>query len=132
MYMCIDSYCPLCPYKKVRSTDNTGALNFLRDVPIQSVVIHCFITDIPRCLEALATLGCLVTLEVKLTNKSNSPSLEELLKHISFTGNAYIEQKQGGLFPCLKNLILGNILSPKLILILILILMLILILILIQ
>lgn len=103
--MCIDSYCPLCPYKKVRSIDNSGALSFLRDVPIQNFVIHCFITDIPRCLESLATLGCLESLEVKLTNKSNSPSLEELLKHIKFPGNATYKV---GLFPYLKHLTLDS------------------------
>ena len=108
IYMCIDSYCPLCPYKKVRSTDNCGALNFLRDVPIQSIVIHCFITDIPNCLEALSILGCVESLEVKLTNKSNSPSLEELLKNTKFPITAYSVKSQQGIFPSLKNLILDS------------------------
>jgi len=108
--ICIDSYCPLCPFKKVQTKDNTAAFNLLRDIPLESLVIHCFITDIPNVLEALATLGCLTNLELKLTNKSNSPSLDELLKGISFSVNVYTSiERNKEVFPSLKNLILGNV-----------------------
>jgi len=108
VYICIDSYCPLCPYKRIQSIDNSAAFNLLRDIPIESLVIHCFITDIPSCLESLATLGCLSNLEVKLTNKSNSPSLEELLKNINFPVTAYSTERKKDIFPFLKNLILDS------------------------
>ena len=55
VYICIDSYCPLCPYRRVQSIKNTSAFNLLRDIPLESLVIHCFITDIPNCLTSLAS-----------------------------------------------------------------------------
>ena len=41
--------------------------------------MQCFVTDIPDCLEAISSQGILQNLELKLSNKSNSPTLEFLL-----------------------------------------------------
>jgi hypothetical protein len=51
-------------------------------MPVRRVQIHCFITDIPACLQALAEhQSTLISTDLTLTNIANSPPLEIVLRN---------------------------------------------------
>lgn len=84
--ICIDLYCPLCPLRKQHGTAR-GAISLLGSFPLSRVRMHCFVTDVPLCLEALSHKGSIESLDLKLTNKSSSCSLDSLLpKHLPGLG----------------------------------------------
>jgi hypothetical protein len=88
--VCIDSYCPNCHFKNRASA--SSALQFMSYCPIKRIQMHCFLTDIPVCLESLAIVGMLEYLEFIPTNKTNSPPLERILceeKLINIQQNAF-------------------------------------------
>ena len=86
---CIDTYCPSCGLmtrnKRQKSTSCTAqvVLRLLEKCPIRTLKLHCFITDIPHCLRSLAKPQTLQSLDLTLTNKSNSPPLEDLLADVA-------------------------------------------------
>jgi hypothetical protein len=80
-HLCIDTFCANCMMKKKqRKGSHFGSVGFLRKFPIGNLTLHCFVTDIPDCIEALSERKYLKTLELTLSNKSNSPPLEDLLE----------------------------------------------------
>mmetsp|Transcript_21459 Transcript_21459/g.20745 ORF Transcript_21459/g.20745 Transcript_21459/m.20745 type:complete len:507 (-) Transcript_21459:377-1897(-) len=121
---CIDTYCPICLMKKKKKSTNKGnisaVLGFLQKCPINKVKLHCFITDIPGCLIALSTTRALKSLDLTLTNKSNSPPLEDLLSMSSFfkadmlsykediKSKASLESEESLVFPELSDLTLDS------------------------
>lgn len=81
---CIDSYCPTCSFvKRKKQCCSSSVLSLLEKCPIHKVKLHCFITDLPSLLLSLAKPGCLRALDLTLTNKSNSPPLEDLLADVA-------------------------------------------------
>lgn len=99
--ICIDDSCPLCPIKRVKCGE-MSALSLLRHCPLQKLKLHCFVTHIPECLEAISKQGIIQVLELKLTNKSTSPSLEHLLS------NSAVFQNSSKTVWSLKSLILDS------------------------
>jgi hypothetical protein len=95
--VCIDTYCPLCPLHKQNGTSR-GAVSLLSSFPIRGLKMHCFVTDVPACLEAIALKRSAVSLELKLSNKSLSCSLESILPEHLLPAN----------FPRLTELILDS------------------------
>ena len=84
-HLCIDTYCTSCLMKKLqRKGSHHGSIGFLRKFPISRIKLHCFVTDIPDCLLALSSRKYLESLDLTLTNKTNSPPLEDLLGMSSF------------------------------------------------
>lgn len=80
-HLCIDTFCANCMMKKKqRKGSHFGSIGFLRNFPIGNLSLHCFVTDIPDCIQALSERKYLKTLELTLSNKSNSPPLEDLLE----------------------------------------------------
>jgi hypothetical protein len=77
--ICIDSYCPLCLLTK-RIGCHESALNILSTLPLKNIRMHCFITDIPSCLESIACVEHIERLDLRLSNKSYSPNLRALLQ----------------------------------------------------
>ena len=79
-HLCIDTYCTSCLMKKLqRKGSHLGSIGFLRKFPISRLKLHCFVTDIPDCMLALSSRKYLKALDLTLTNKTNSPPLEDLL-----------------------------------------------------
>jgi hypothetical protein len=76
--VCIDGYCPNCHLTRPPASVKSS-LRFLFNFPIKRLRMHCFLTDIPACLEVLSTQSALQTLDLKLTNQTTSPSLDQLL-----------------------------------------------------
>eukprot|EP01038_Epipyxis_sp_PR26KG_P008150 gene8150-11031_t len=76
--VCIDSYCTQCHFKSLKAS-LSSAISFLSKYPINRYEIHCFVTDIPACLNSLSILGTIQYLDLTLSNKSNSPPLLDLL-----------------------------------------------------
>lgn len=76
--ICIDFYCPLCPMRKHAGTAR-GAMSLLSNFPVQRLKMHCFVTDVPACLLSLAARKSIISLDLKLTNKSFSCSLDSML-----------------------------------------------------
>lgn len=113
-HLCIDSYCTACLMKKLQKKgSHFGSTGFLKKFPISRLKLHCFVTDIPDCMLALSSRKYLKALDLTLTNKSNSPPLEDLLGISSFY--PIIEPSTTGtinnedlLFPALKELILDS------------------------
>lgn len=98
--VCIDGYCPTCNVAfhavKVNPSGNNSfsltksprdqtshAFQFLSTCPLRSILLHCFITDIPKALKALSHQHALHSLELSLTNKTTSPPLDTLLSEKS-------------------------------------------------
>jgi hypothetical protein len=71
--------------KRQKSTSCSASvvLRLLEKCPIRTLKLHCFITDIPHCLRSLAKPQTLQSLDLTLTNKSNSPPLEDLLSDVA-------------------------------------------------
>jgi len=100
--ICIDDYCPLCSLTKHKGCTHS-AFSFLSSCPLKSVIIHCFITDIPSCLEAISRVNVIERLDLQLTNRSYSPSLQSLL-----SSSYLMEYKYKTLFHNLKHLVLDS------------------------
>lgn len=97
IHVCIDSYC-ICSQQQRRMfktkyknnhDDIISLSNFLRICPIRTLSIHCFVSDIPTCIMSLAEMKTLRHLELKLTNKSDSIGLKELLVSTFGDYNSY-------------------------------------------
>ena len=79
-HLCIDTYCTSCLMKKLQQKgSHSGSIGFLKKFPISRLKLHCFVTDIPDCMLALSSRKYLKALDLTLTNKTNSPPLEDLL-----------------------------------------------------
>jgi hypothetical protein len=100
---CIDTYCSSCMIKKKRKGCHTRVLSFMEKCPINKLQLHCFITDIPTCLFTLCMRKSITSLDLALTNKSNSPPLENLL--VNFDAAS---AENGSYFPHLKELTLDS------------------------
>ena len=85
-HLCIDSYCTTCMMKKKSQLKGShfGSIGFLKKFPIENLRLHCFVQDIPECIQALSTRKYLKTLDLTLSNKSNCPPLEDLLGQSCF------------------------------------------------
>ncbi|RYH15898.1 hypothetical protein EON65_30970 [archaeon] len=77
--ICIDGYCSVCHLSQPRSS-LPSAFRLLSKFPLRRILIHCFLTDIPQCLDALAERGVVTGLDISFTNKSNSPPLDVVLQ----------------------------------------------------
>ena len=107
-HLCIDTFCANCMMKKKqRKGSHFGSIGFLRKFPIGNLSLHCFVTDIPDCIEALSERKYLKTLELTLSNKSNSPPLEELLETSSVLLQSRTSEKDC-MFADLKDLKLDS------------------------
>ena len=120
-HLCIDTYCANCMMKKLqRKGSHFGSIGFLRKFPIGNLKLHCFVTDIPDCIVALSSRKFLRTLDLTLSNKTNSPSLEALLGALKsspenslsfktdFSGYGKTSDIGPESFPDLKDLILDS------------------------
>lgn len=106
-HLCIDTFCANCMMKKKqRKGSHFGSIGFLRKFPIGNLSLHCFVTDIPDCIEALSERKYLKTLELTLSNKSNSPPLEDLLETSSVLADTRTCEKN--MFAELKDLKLDS------------------------
>ena len=76
--LCIDLYCPLCPMRKQHGTSR-GTVSLIASFPLRRLKMHCFVSDVPACLSALAAKRTVESLELRLTNKSLSCSLDRIL-----------------------------------------------------
>lgn len=84
-HLCIDTYCTSCLMKKLqRKGSHFGSIGYLEKFPISRLKLHCFVTDVPDCMLALSSRKYLKALDLTLTNKANSPPLEDLLGLCSF------------------------------------------------
>ena len=95
--LCIDLYCPLCPMRKQHGTSR-GAISLLASFPLRRLKMHCFVTDVPACLSALAAKRSIESLELRLTNKSLSCSLDRILPRALGPED----------FPCMRELVLDS------------------------
>lgn len=78
--VCIDGYCPTCRFILKATHSPETIMRCIRKVPIKSIKIHCFLKDIPLCLEALShRKSTLTSLELNFTNISESPPLDAIL-----------------------------------------------------
>lgn len=120
-HLCIDTYCAGCMMKKLqRKGSHFGSIGFLKKFPIGNLKLHCFVTDIPDCIVALSSRKYLRTLDLTLSNKTNSPPLEALLgalksspeEHLSFSTDfsGFVKTSDIGpkSFPDLKDLVLDS------------------------
>ena len=121
-HLCIDTYCTSCLMKKLQKKgSHYGSIRFLRKFPIGRLKLHCFITDIPDCMLALSERKYLKALDLTLTNKSNSPPLEDLLGMASFfpldgrasynsssDDSCTVSSSSSHLFPDLRELVLDS------------------------
>lgn len=72
--------------KKVQKKgSHIGLSNFLKKFPIYRLKFHCFETDLPDCMLALSSRKSLKILDLTLTNKTNNPSVEDILKSDIYT-----------------------------------------------
>lgn len=95
--MCTDAYCPICSLKKRKPKGRSAvnsAMRFLSKAPIEQLKLDCFITDIPAVLVSLSEQHNLSSLSLQLTNKSNSPSLEQLLDTVLLEEGTFCSLKQ--------------------------------------
>ena len=96
--VCIDSYCsPVCPMKK-KTRSVKGALSLLKSVPLCKLEMHCFVTDIPKCLSVLSARRTVESINLTVTNKANSPPLNELIP----------SSLSSSMFPKMKTLVLDS------------------------
>jgi hypothetical protein len=115
--LCIDDYCPLCPFKRVKGRNSReSCMRMLRRVPLRKLHMHCFVGDIPNLLTTLSARKSVSSLFIKLTNKSNCAPLHEILMQYPQLMNAYEESCRptpdgaacGSLLPNLKELCLDS------------------------
>ena len=93
LLLCIDSYCsPTCPLKRKRASTN-GALSLLCTIPVITVQMHCFITDIKLCLLALSHRGTIQSLHLTVSNRANSPPLVDVIPN-SLTSEMFSNMRE--------------------------------------
>lgn len=103
--LCIDSYCSICSLTKRIGTVES-AYSIMSTCPSKNLRMHCFITDIPICLESIGRMNIIEKLHLQLTNQSNSPSLEALLLSSQYLCDSI--KSDNGQYKYLSELILDS------------------------
>ena len=87
--ICADDFCqPMCCGLALKIKSQilaTSSVTFLRHLPFKKVVVHCFVSDIKFILESLSRPNRLEELTMKLSVRSNSPSLASSLESLTST-----------------------------------------------